>query len=282
MQTVELLTAGSWLYSVGDIATAKATARELAIRGIPVVEVDQATQTRTAVIGGGHVLGHMPHLEHFIVPGRHVLNAVGAHRSGDYSYLSEYRYLSVRDHDSAEIIGHKCSVVPCPAIILEPSPITLREVGIRQRGGHVVVHRDPCVARALERQSLDMLVVDPQPLRHCPWMLGGHEVPPSPFPEVMIAALLGAHACVTRSLHLSIFALCAGVPFACLDIGDEPQSNKLRAYWKRADMEDVMYDGDDPVRHAVSLKHNWPECRARQRAAVASHFDAIARAIGHV
>lgn len=273
MPTVELLTAGSWLYSVGDIATAQATANELAMRGVSVVTMDQATQNRTAVIGGGHVLGHMPHLNHFIVTGRHILNAVGAHRSGDYGYLREYRYLSVRDHESADIIGQSCAVVPCPAIMLEPSPIMLRELGTRRRGGHVVVHRDLSVARSVERQTLDMLVVDPQPLRNCPWPLGGREMPASPFPTMIIAAMQGAHAVVTRSLHLSIFALCAGVPFACIDLGDEPQSNKLRNYWRRANMEDVMYDGDNPVHHAVSRAHDWLKCRDRQRFAVGKHFD---------
>lgn len=278
MQSVDLLTVGSWLFSVGDIATAKATQNELAKRDIPVVTVDRSENGRTTVIGGGHVLGHMPHLSHFIVSGRHILNAVGAHRSGDYSYLKEYRYLSVRDHESAAIIDQPCAVVPCPAILLEPSDIVIREVA-RRRGGHVVVHRDLAVARAIEKQSLDMLVVDPQPLRKCPWTLGGREMETTHCPELMIAAIIGAHAVITRSLHLSIFALCAGVPFACIDLGDEPQSNKLRHYWHRAGMADVMYDGNDPVRHAVSRRHDWIACRDRQRQAVREHFDAIARSL---
>jgi hypothetical protein len=275
---VELITTGGWMFSIGDVASQQATALELAKRGVPVIPCDESSGERTAVIGGGHVLGHMSHLKQHVIPGRHILNAVGAHRTGDYSYLTEYRYRSVRDSVSLDIIGGNAHLVPCPAMLIEPSRFAIEERG-RQRGGHIVVHRDPHCESAMSKRSVDILVVDPQPNRRLPWTSGGREMPVTHSPQMMIAELMGAVCCVTRSLHLAIFALSVGTPFCCLDLGDEPQSNKLREYFRRAGIVDVMYSGQDPVHHAVSRKHDWKSVATREKIAVREHFDRIARSL---
>lgn len=277
MQTIELLTAGGWLWSLGDIATQKASLIELAKRGVPVIPVDESSGA-TTVIGGGHIVGHMEHLRHFVLPGRHILNAVGVHDTGDWGYLEEYRYISVRDHESAKILGRPCHIVPCPATMLSPSKIATREA-LRNRGGHVVVHRDYHCEHAVKSRTCSILVVDPQPYLLRQWYGGGTEMLSTHCPEVLIAAMKGANCVITRSLHMSIFALCAEVPFCCIDLGNEPQSNKLRNYWHRAGMADVMYDGNDPVHHAASLKHVWRECLVRQRLSLKDHFDRMARSL---
>ena len=276
--SVDLLTAAPWLFSVGDIATHKATANALAERGIASVSVDLPRPDRMTVIGGGHVLGHQPHLRHFVLNGRHVLNAVGVHATGDYSYLREYKYVSVRDELSAKTIGVPCERVPCPAILLEPSQL-IRDGFPPRHGGAVVVHRDPLCERAVAKRAVDFLVVDPQPARKFGWHSGGTDLPITHCPERMIAALRGAHCVITRSLHIGIFAMVAGVPFACIDTGDEPQSNKCRGYFRRAEIVDVMTNSDDPIRHAVGLPYDWLAVRDRERARCERHFDEMAAAI---
>lgn len=276
--SVDLLTTAPFMFSLGDIASMQETQRQLAERGIAAVSVDAPRPGRTTVVGGGHVLGHMPHLVHFCVPGKNLLNAVGAHSTAnaDWAFLKEYRYRSVRDAVSAEIIGGNCSLVPCPSVLIEPTSRQLRVAG-HPFGGHIVLHNDPVVARAAEHRIVTATIVDPQPGRKCVWRLGGDIVPTTHDPGLMIASIVGAHAVVTRSLHLSIFALAAGVPFCCIDTGDEPQSNKLRDYWTRAGAAHVMYDGDDPIRHAVSI--DWSGLRDRERAAAVKHMDAMAKAV---
>jgi hypothetical protein len=277
--SVDVLTTAPWMFSVGDIATLQETQRQLAHRNIASVAVDEPRPGRTTVVGGGHILGHMPHLSHFCVPGQHLLSAVGAHstEAADWSFLREYRYRSVRDATSAEIIGGNCSLVPCPAVLIEPTTRQIRAAGHRS-GGHVVLHNDPIVARAIESRIVTATILDPQPGRKCVWRLGGDVLPTMHDPGLMVAAIVGAHAVVTRSLHLSIFALAAGVPFCCIDTGDEPQSNKMRDYWMRAGAPEVMYDGDDPIRHAVSFT-DWKSLRDRERAAARSHMDAMSEVI---
>lgn len=275
--TVDVLTTAGWMYNVGDVASCKATLMALAERGIPACPVD-VSRDNTTVIGGGHVLGHMEHLRHFILPGPHVLNAVGAHRTGDFSYLKEYKYVSVREKTSAEIIGVPCCQVPCPAILLEPSEIILRRVAGR-KFGHIVCQRDRAVERSMESRYLaDLTVLHTGP-SNLPWNLGGEILPPIHSPEIVIAHMIGAHAAVVRSLHLGIFALAAGVPFACIDTGDEPQSNKMRDYWQRAGIPGVMYNGNDPIRHAVGLKYNWQEVREAERSRCRKHFDEMAKTL---
>lgn len=275
MEAVELITTAGWMFSVGDIASQIATLSELARRGVPCIPVDEPSGDRTCVIGGGHVLGHLPHLRQHIVQGQHVLNAVGAHATGDYSYLVEYKYRSVRDRVSLEIIGGNADLSPCPAVLLSPSKQAMDERS-RVRGGQVVVHRDPLCERAMELRPIDMVVVDPQPNRRVPWNSGGRVLPVTHSPQIIMAELVNATCCVTRSLHLAIFALAMGTPFACIDLGDEPQSNKLRTYFDRAGIPDVMYDGDDPIHHAVSRRHEWGQIAKREKQIAVDCLDRMA------
>lgn len=276
----ELITVADWMFSVGDIATQKMSSYYLAAQGVPVLEVNEYQYAgNTAVIGGGHLLGFQPHLKQHVVPGPHVLNAAGVHANGDYGYLKEYKYVSVRDKISRDLAGRGV-LVPCPATLLGSHINSIyRRERSRQRGGQIVVHRDPQVERAMSRQDCDMLIVDPQPNRSNPWTIGGRICRPIHSPYLMCAELIGAYCVVTRSLHLAIFALAMEVPFCCIDLGDEPQSNKMRHYFDRIGMADVMYDGNNPVHHAVSRKHNLRSKLEQEAAALRTHFSNMAAAI---
>lgn len=273
---IDVLTTAPWMFSLGDMATSLATCNALCEHGVPAVSVDEY-RGNTTVIGGGHVLGHMSELRHFIVAGTHLLNAVGVHDTpcADWSYLKEYRYLSVRDQVSAEVINMPCNLVPCPAVLLHPTRHQL-QMAKQRRTGHVVAHKDPIVERAIASRSLgSLVVVDPQPERLVQWNSGGTVLPVAHDPRMLIASLVGAHAVVCRSLHLSIFAMAAGAPFCCIDTGDEPQSNKMKSYWQRAGLPEVMYDGDDPVRHASGL--DFEKCRSVETGLARLHIRMLAQ-----
>lgn len=253
------------------------TITALARRGVPIDTQPSRTDCFRNIIGGGHLLGYQSHLKQHVVHGPHILNAAGVHANGDYSYIKEYLYVAVRDQVSRDILG-RGDLVPCPAMLLSAQARrdAFSEEKSRLRDGHIVLHRDPLVERSMAKQCADILVVDPQPNRRVPWNSGGREMPVTHSPYLMFQEILGAYCVVTRSLHLAIFALAAAVPFCCIDLGDEPQSNKMREYFRRAGIPQVMYSGDNPVHHAVSCGVNWRDVRDREITKVNAHFDTIA------
>lgn len=276
MIPVEVLTAESCIESVGDRASMLGTVAALARRGVPTIPVAEPSGS-TVVIGGGAILGQGEHLSHFRVHGQHILNAVQAYPGPDYSYLSGYRMISVRDAKSEAVIGRASSIVPCPATVLSPSGVHRR---IAQRSsGMVIVHRDPICESVIRKHTNHMLVVDAQSVRKVDWGIGGTIAPPISSPEMLIATIEGAAAVVSRSLHLGILSLVAGVPFACIDCGNDSQSEKMREYWKSRGMPGVMYDGDDPIGHASSLGYNWADLLNKQRCELRDHFDRMAAAL---
>ena len=288
MQPVEVLTAGLWHDSIGDIAVLQATLQQLAIREIPAIAVNHASGLRTCIVGGGRIIHPQVSgawkeiLMPFHLPGPHILNGVeivGKVNAHSLSWLKDYRYVSVRDLASLEkvrVARPDAVAVPCSAVLLEPPDQNY----CRQLPG----------LRLLDRlHDSEYAVIDFESVSKwkCPMQSvvvntrgwNGQDAR-GEFrhrnPDILLALLAGARVCVATTLHLSILAMAAGTPFV-YDIGLSGTPDKGRLYWTRAGLLDVLYDGDDPIAAAMTASEQILAARRKERDAAAEHFDRIAR-----
>jgi len=303
---LRLLTASPYLFSIGDITIASETSRQFALRGITCLEdpLTKVSDGEVAVIGGGHVITGANHvaigksssgnpgrstLNVFRPPGKHLMSSVGVRLRDkpdcDMSYLSEYRYLSARDSGSCEFLERssrqEVHSVPCVASLSQSmhvnDVVSLHGFEwIRQRiGSYVVVHSDHTL---LQYEIRDGIRMETQGWINRP--VGGKMpvVPVSSSPYVVSGVISGARAVVTRSLHMAIFALSNRVPFCCIDCGDDEQTEKLRSYFSRAGIPQVMYSGSDPVKYAVGniTRETLDAVQAKEIESCTNHFDAMA------
>ncbi|WP_437226565.1 polysaccharide pyruvyl transferase family protein [Planctomicrobium sp. SH661] len=285
--TVDLICADSWLCNAGDVASALATANGLAERGVPVCRVPDY-RGRQTIIGGGDLLGAGPNADLFCPRGPHSLNAVSVRADpGDLSYLQDYRYLSFRDHTSVEKAGlTNVHVVPCPTVLLSPLPWNV--ACAVPRWGHLQHHRPKNYVVIHARAELSglangcpdaVIAVEPAPYCWHPWEAKGWRLPMTHSPELILTVIAGAKAVITLSLHLSILACAVGTPFCVPLRGNPQQSAKVAAYWQRAGLPEVVYDGDRPVRHALRLQKRIGQVRKTEMVAAKGHLDRLAAAI---
>ena len=295
-RAVSLLTAAIVHDSIGDVASAWETRDGLTERGIPTVEVSpySALPSSGVVVGGGELLSGAPLLEPFRLRGEHLLNATGI-RPGVTSaetlrYLEDYRFVSVRDDESVEVLerlGIAAHAVPCPATLISPLPFeklhTWPGLGALRRlepGEYCVVHRHPVVEAVIPASLRDrMVVVDMQAWARWPWTIGGVELTPH-TPEVLQSLVANARFVVTNSLHLAIMATGAAVPFAVVR-SDDDQFEKTRRYLARAGLREFgCRDWEGAKRAVESTSTDVARVSHSERAAAASHLDALATAIG--
>jgi len=288
MQPVEVLTAGLWHDSIGDIAILQATLQQLAIREIPAIAVNHASGLRTCIVGGGRIIhpqvsgGWKEVLKPFHVPGPHILNGVevvGDVDADTLSWLNDYRYVSVRDLASLEkvrVARPDAVAVPCTAVLLEPP----NQDYCRQLPGLKLLNR----LHGSEYAVIDFESVSKWkcPMQSVVVNTRGWNVQDTRAefqhrnPDALLALLAGARVCVATTLHLSILAMAAGTPFV-YDTGMSGTPDKGRLYWTRAGLPDVLYDGNDPIDAAIAANGQIFAARRRERDLATKHFDQIAR-----
>ena len=303
-EPVHVATVAPWHSSVGDWATGEVTQRELARRQVPSVVHQgpiEARPGRTYVIGGGDLFSAKADRWRdakaaFRVPGRHVANAVGLDLSSvpsiDWSFAADYPLFTVRDHESAAALADlvpAVRAVPCPATLIEGAPLEwiTQRVGFEALrplcpGGYVVVHRHPMMAPValwLRSRRVPVVVVDVQPFKALSWRWGGITVPMTFDTSVIGGLVANAMGVVSFSLHLAIFAIGAGTPFAVAD-GADYQTRKMRRYLARAGVEDRVVRRRDVRRLAAMAidRSGIDACSARERGAANEHLDEVARA----
>jgi hypothetical protein len=302
IKKVALATTGWQVFSLGDTALTVATSQHLAKRGVAVFETPgPLARAHQTVIGGGHIIS--PQLgakegmfNSFRLPGRHLLNTVGIrlhemqHQNATWSYLKDYSYISVRDQESAIYLKNqgvlqKIHVAPCAASLLRPMSFELltRLPGFEwllDEKDYVIVHPVDNIPK-MKKLPVDCLAIETQPWLQRDNSTRWRSLPLTQSPFLVCSAISRARAVVTRSLHLAIFALSNGVPFCCIDNGKDPQSQKLRWYFHRAGIPEVMCDDQNPMEHIrqnVSRK-KIEKVALREKEKCEEHFDRMVRFI---
>lgn len=287
MDSVELLTAGLWHDSIGDIALMQATIQQLAIRGVPVVPVSYASGKHTCIVGGGHILvtNRSPDrswwqaLQVYHLNGCHILNAVGvAEDGGDgtFEYLENYLYVSVRDDYSRKILERYVAnvvSVPCTAILLQKPNLeyfrrlpTYHHLDQLLNTEYIVVDTEVCDSI---KTSYRKVPVDTRP-----WMKrGGPNQLTHRNPDTLLSLICGAKVVVASSLHLSIMAMAMDVPFVYYAKSNTPE--KGFRYYERAGFSEVMYSGDDPVEYALSVCSKMRHIRDKEIHLATQHVNKI-------
>jgi hypothetical protein len=287
--------------SIGDLSTAQVTQEYLARRGRPSYLTSFWDHDHPhVVLGGGEIVGAPASgawtdvKPSFLPRGEHVLNAVGVQRDVlrlDLGMLRDYRYVAVRDPVGAQILAEGAriepAVVPCPATLQPGIPLAVLAVLPRFErlarlvaGDYIVVHRHPSLIRAalrLARSGHQVVVVDMQAHARHRWFPTGLVLPWTHSPMVVQGLVDSAQAVLTSSLHLAIFAIGAGKPFAAIDTRN-PQSDKVRRYLRRAGLEEAM-GPDVTLEMALAMRDRVAVAAIAERAAATAHLERVLAAV---
>lgn len=287
VRPVELITAAAQHASAGDWAIADVTAAQLALRGVPVIPRELATGTRTAIIGGGHVLGNSAHGgDQYHCRGPHLLNAAGIlNPRCDLRYLREYRYVAVRDDFSAQVLadqGVAAAVVPCSATLIEPLDPAVWTTGshceeiVASCRGRTLVDANPLLAASL-RGMTEVVAIHPQAWLTWQGTLPYPAVPPILPPRLLATAIQAGRCLITQSLHAAIFAMAVGTPVCVVADGQNPQAKKLRQYFARAGFPELISDGVTPVDvQALATRERLLAMQSAERQRACEHLDRMA------
>lgn len=209
-------------------------ARRAGLERLVPVTIGEPLAERYAmlVIGGGELLHPSGHgfYDVFRVPGEHVLNTVGVVGEAEAAYLGDYRLLAVRSQaDRAALRGldRSVEVAPCLTVlfdeVVEAAPVPA------DASGRVLIHLHAGVfqpgSAVLLARSLRTLGADVGFLPFTPYNRDGElqsafaAAAGLPAPPRLDGAdqafqlIRRSAAVVTASLHATIFAYVAGVPF---------------------------------------------------------------------
>lgn len=282
--TVELINAGTWHDSIGDLAVMELTATELAKRGVPSIPRLTPSGERTCVIGGGALFtcnrqgAWWNALRTYRVSGKHILNGVSI-RGGDFRHLERYRYVSVRDQQSYEHIADvrpDASVAPCVTVLADPPDIgELRTWPTYEFLDELLDTEYIVVDAGLPPLDLPMrtVVADTRPWeRRDVSPLWNHR-----NLTAILAVLYGAKAVYCCSLHLSILALAVGTPFVYYE---SKPNGKGMAYWRRANMQCVVTYTVESLPHILqTFAEFYPRWREAERGLAAWNMDRIVEAL---
>ena len=283
----ELVTAARWHDSIGDIALEQVTLEQLASRGLSVMPADKPSNKAPAVIGPGAILTGERQgiwwnaLKDYHASGCHILNSVSVASEGDFSYLKDYLYVSVRDYLSWDKVSPFCDavVMPCPTVLMEAPDIE------QYRGYPNAHHLDEacrgefCILdRGLANIKTDIPSVN---VNTRPWM--GEAKGVEFFhrnPRVLAAYVSAASFVFCSTLHLSIIACAVGTPFVYYETGSH---GKGWNYWGRAEFYDCMVSSHEELtlKKVESLSGKFSAVRASEKGLAETHIGNIFRAIVH-
>jgi hypothetical protein len=190
-----------------------------------------AGQYDLLVIGGGELLHPAGHsfYDIFRVPGEHILNTVGIYGEVEAGYLSSYRLVTVRSAaDSRNLPGLKreVRVAPCLSVLfdglVEDQPVVMpRDALLIHVHAGALPPRDSRAAINHLRQLPPPVAFLPFTHYNCDGLLqsvlaaASGIAPPLTIsgPDQAFSAIRRARAVIVTSLHATIFAYIAGIPF---------------------------------------------------------------------
>jgi hypothetical protein len=190
-----------------------------------------AGQYDLLVIGGGELLHPAGHgfYDIFRVPGEHILNTAGVYGEVEASYLSSYRLVTVRsaeDRRNLRGVNREARVVPCLSVLfdglVEDQPVAMprNALLIHVHAGALSPRYSRVIINHL-RQLAPPVAFLPFTHYNCDGLLqsvlagaSGIALPLAiSGPDQAFSAIRRARAVIVTSLHATIFAYIAGIPF---------------------------------------------------------------------
>ncbi|WP_165544517.1 polysaccharide pyruvyl transferase family protein [Schaalia vaccimaxillae] len=284
--------------NVGDIAMLAANQRLLARHGVDdIVPVDlfsTAEQSFSSVlVGGGELIRPTGSLfyDRFRQENATVLAAVGVWQDADdLDYLKRYAFVSARTRAEADVLersGISASVLPCPTMAL---PINDRSVELPSDETLIGIHVVPASLRDVPSLLTQLNGIAGRKVM-VPFTRYLHDasflnaLPIGDSNNVWLSTALtpiqlrGVVArlsfVVASSLHLTLFALSAGIPFVSYG---QP---KVSAYLNDRGLQDLVFTDDDSLVRALSCARQMRDEISRigreEMIRIEDEYSAIAR-----
>lgn len=284
--------------NVGDIAMLSANQRLLAYHGVPdsvCVDLFSTTaQTYSSVlIGGGELIRPTGSLfyDRFRQRDATVLAAVGVWQDADdLDYLRDYSFVSARTHTEAGVLsgfGARARVLPCPTMAL---PIDDQSVELPAEETLIGVHIVPSSLRDVpslltqvnEIRGRKVMVPFTRYLHDASFISAlpvGDEnnvwLSQALTPIQLRGAVSRMSFVVASSLHLTLFALSAGIPFVSYG---QP---KVRSYLGDRGLSGLYFTDDESLTRAIanawSMKDEIARIGAEEKTRVEDEYATIAR-----
>lgn len=242
--------------NTGDEAIGETLLRLAQLQGINAIEpvdlLHWGTRPDLLIIGGGELLHPEGHgfYDTFRVPGEHILCSAGIAGSQDVEFLRDYRLLSVRseaDRSNLRGLAREVRVAPCLSLLFDQvvkdkGTVDMADglVGLQLNAASLEPYEGPRVIQMLQRHL--MCPVAFIPFTHYNQDIHFQEVlanelgaaPPLNLhgPDEAFSAVRRLRAIITTSLHATLFAYMAGVPFLAI-----PYSPKVENFLKERDLE---------------------------------------------
>lgn len=284
--------------NVGDIAMLAANRSLLAHHGVDeVVPVDlfaTSEQSYSSVlIGGGELIRPTGSLfyDRFRQEGATVLAAVGVWQDADgLGYLKNYDFVSARTRVEADVLarsGAPAAVLPCPTMAL---PTDDRSVDLPSDEALIGIHVVPSSLRDVPSlitrlngiPGRKVMIPFTRYLHDASFLsalpIGDRDnlwLSTALTPVQLRGAVARMSFVVASSLHLTLFALSAGIPF--ISYGQP----KVRAYLEDRGLGDLLFTDDDSLERAIANAGRMGEEIARigreDAVRVVDEYAAIAR-----
>jgi hypothetical protein len=208
-------------------------AKNAGIQKVAPVRIGEplAGQYDLLVIGGGELLHPAGHgfYDIYRVPGEHILNTVGIYGEVEASYLSSYRLVTVRsaaDSRSLQGVKRDVRVAPCLSVLFDKlvadQPVVMpRDALLIHVHAGALTPRDSRAVISHLRQLPPPVAFLPFTHYNCDGLLqsvlaGASGIAPPltiSGPDEAFSAIRRARAVIVTSLHATIFAYIAGIPF---------------------------------------------------------------------
>jgi hypothetical protein len=252
----------------------------------------------TIVIGGGELIRALgdPFYDQYRVPGRHILNSIGAYFPTDLEYLEEYKLITVRSETdrvalSSYIKNKDISVVPCTTILMKELFPELESQRANTEGLPVIgIHINAAAFNKLPGliDSFKMLnkkyrIVlfpftlyqnDRNLLESIQLFLPNAAVFPSEDPFQVFKAIGTMDLMISSSLHAAIFAYLNEIPFL-----SNPVYPKIHNFLSERNLDRYIFNSVDNLPEAVDEiidnPINLTQQLERDKNNIKSHLDQI-------
>jgi hypothetical protein len=257
----------------------------------------------TIIIGGGELLREKgnPFYDSFRVPGKQILNAVGAHHPSDLDYLKDYHKVTVRSKPDKERINElipslEVDIVPCTTILVKDLFPNLVDTGPDSKE-MIGVHINAAAIKNLPDFISELIKINSlYPIELIPFTLYQNDISLlkmickylpnasvySKYDPLDVLAEIGRmKLMITSSLHATIFSYVNEIPFLAY-----PVYPKITGFLEERGLESYLFTTsqnlNEKVEQAISNPINYHQALESDKNVLHNHLDAIKQIITSV